>query len=76
MKRLTLVVLIALLCGLMVAPSVMPLSAQDAPPTVPPLPTQMPRPSPSFTTTVNNATLAALFPDAAAGRYRADARHA
>ena len=63
MKRLTFVVLIALLCALAVAP----LTAQDATPppaaapTVAPLPTRMPRPNPSFTTTVNNATLQLYF---------------
>ena len=62
MKRITFVVLIALLGVLMVAP----LAAQEATtppaaPTVAPLPTRMPRPNPSVTTTVNNATLQLYF---------------
>ena len=73
MKRLTFVVLIVLLCSGIVAPLVAPLSAspnpQDvpptdatpAPPTAEPLPTRMPRPAPSFTTTQDNATLQLYF---------------
>ncbi len=72
MKRLTTVVLIALLCGLIAAPLV----AQDTPPaapTVPPLPTRMPRPAPSSSTTVGNATLELFFqtlPQGTAGLMR------
>ena len=61
MKRLPIVVLIALLVALLTVPRVAPLSAQTAAPTLAPLPTRMPRPAPAFTTTVNNATLQLYF---------------
>ncbi|MCC6802631.1 MAG: M23 family metallopeptidase [Anaerolineae bacterium] len=64
MKRLTFAALVALLCVLSVAPLVAQEATTPPPaaPTVAPLPTRMPRPNPSFTTTVNNATLQLYFP--------------
>lgn len=61
MKRLTFAALIALLCVLSVAPLVAQDDTPPPAPTVAPLPTRMPRPNPSFTTTVNNATLQLYF---------------
>ncbi len=62
MKRLTFVVLAALAIALVSSLRVAPLAAQDAPATAIPLPTRLPRPAPSSSSTVNNATLQLFFP--------------
>jgi murein DD-endopeptidase MepM/ murein hydrolase activator NlpD len=60
-KRLAIVAL-AVLLNVLLSLSVAPLIAQDTPPpTAVPLPTRQPRPAPSSSVTVNNATLQLFF---------------
>ncbi len=60
-KRLLFVVLIALLCGLTVAPLAAQDTTQPVAPTPEPLPTRLPRPTPSSSVTAGNATLELFF---------------
>ncbi len=85
MKRLTFAGLSALLTGALLIVlsglSATPPAAQDAtqpPPTAAPLPTQMPRPNPSLTTTQGNATLQLYFqtlPQGSTGLMRVSANN-